>query len=371
MNKPASIFSGGWTPEKAEKYARFIICLWGSDTRMLDVAQVTLNMGYLSHRLIRIFGNALLTGCYRFKSIQLPDKLKPVMQFSNKQQLDLKQRIAGYQGDKAKLPTAEIITCRTCTSGQTQELTCILCGEAKGLEAFGKTQRKNPDTARCTVCVHEQGKEKWAHIEWHPDDEDDEDSDDGGSRANTNPYEHAYSYSHDDKVDAVSSGLKEATLTSHNNAHGFYAKKHGSTIISESDLLKSYSDEDLVKENIVKGKGKEKAHDWQGFAVGNDEKEPKAFTGYDSKGGAHHQIRQPSTAASAYSVDIQTENPGGRPGYSTAKVLEQGGKFAKPPRGRSPVPRPGNIIEQLKANTGGRTVHSDDEETDDDEWGAV
>lgn len=72
------------------------------------------------------------------------------MQFSNKQQLDLKQRIAGFQGVRAKLPTAEIITCRTCTSGQTQELTCILCGEAKGLEAFGKTQRKNPDTAVTT-----------------------------------------------------------------------------------------------------------------------------------------------------------------------------------------------------------------------------
>lgn len=74
-------------------------------------------------------------------------KLKAVSLYSNKQQLDLKQRIAGHQGDKAKLPTAEVITCRACTSGQTQELSCCICGEAKGLEAFGKNQRKNPDTA--------------------------------------------------------------------------------------------------------------------------------------------------------------------------------------------------------------------------------
>ncbi|KAL8908107.1 MAG: hypothetical protein Q9207_000999 [Kuettlingeria erythrocarpa] len=327
MNKPASIFSGGWTPEKAEK----------------------------------------------FKSIQLPDKckgchkLKPVVQYSNKQQLDLKQRIAGHQGQKAKLPTAEIITCRTCTSGQTQELTCMLCGEAKGLEAFGKGQRKNPDTARCTVCVHEQGKEKWAHVEWNQDDDEDEDSDAGGSRARTNPYEHEYSHTRDEDVDAVSSALKEANLAAYNRAHGQIAPKHSSTIVSGSDLLKSYSDEEFAKENTGKGKGKEKPQNWQGFADGDAEKKPQTFIGYDSKGGAHHQVRQPSTAASGYSVEIQTESPRGRPGHPTAK----GGKFAKPPRGLSPVPRPGNMIEQLKANTGGRTIHSDDEETEDEDWGYV
>ncbi|KAL8928855.1 MAG: hypothetical protein Q9208_001633 [Pyrenodesmia sp. 3 TL-2023] len=351
MNKPVSIFSGGWTPEKAEKF---------KGIQLPDKYATTPNRT-VTFMIADQRTRTRCKGC---------GKNKPIAQYSNKQQIELKTRISGPQGEKAKLPTAKIITCRTCTSGQTQELICILCGEAKGLEAFGKTQRKNPDTAkgqRCTVCVHEQGKEKWAHIEWHRDDEDDEDSDDGESRANTNPYEHEYSYTHDDNVDAVSSALKEATLAAYNEANGHYAVKHGSTMVSESDLLKSYSDEDLVKGSTVKGKGKEKAHDWQGFAVGKDEKKPMAFTGYDSKGGAHPQVRQPSTAASAYSLEIQTEDPRGRPGSATLK----GGKFAKPPRGRSPVPRRGNLIEKLKANTGGRTVHSDDEETDDDEWGAA
>lgn len=128
------------------------------------------------------------------------------------------------------------------------------------------------------------------------------------------------SHTRDEDVDAVSSALKEANLAAYNRAHGQVAAKHSSTIVTESDLLKSYSDEEFAKENTGKGKGKEKLQNWQGFAGGDAEKKPQTFTGYDPKGGAHHQVRQPSTAASGYSVEIQTESPRGRPGHTTAKV---------------------------------------------------
>lgn len=46
------------------------------------------------------------------------------------------------------------VTCKTCTPGQTTELTCYICDTTKGLDEFAKNQRKDPDKARCTKCVN-------------------------------------------------------------------------------------------------------------------------------------------------------------------------------------------------------------------------
>ncbi|WEW57237.1 hypothetical protein PRK78_002702 [Emydomyces testavorans] len=43
--------------------------------------------------------------------------------------------------------------CRNCISHQTVELTCCVCDKTKPLEYFSKTQRRDPDNARCTNCV--------------------------------------------------------------------------------------------------------------------------------------------------------------------------------------------------------------------------
>ncbi|KAL8941089.1 MAG: hypothetical protein Q9216_002460 [Gyalolechia sp. 2 TL-2023] len=313
MNKPANVFSGGWTAEKAAK------------TRC--------------------------KGCH---------KLKALGHYSNKQLTDLKQRIAGPQGVKAKAPTAQIITCRTCTSGQIQELTCFICGETKGLEAFGKTQRKTPDTA---------GIQKWADRDWQEEDSPGEVSDeDGHSRtATTNPYPPS-SYQRDDAVSAVSFALKEVNLAAHNSAYGNKATKAGSTVITQSDLLGSYSDIGIPSGTSGdKGKGKEKestTSNWQAFAAAQRRSEPVEFTGFDSKGGAHRQLRSPSIISSERSVEIVTDRPRGRSGPSQPKGKNQ--RFAKAPRGPSPEMRKDSIIHALKASATGRTVsYSDDEDTDD------
>ena len=76
-------------------------------------------------------------------------KIKNISNFSNKQLLDLKHRIAGVHGDKAKSPIAEIIACRACTQGSVHEMTCCICNEPKSLDGFSKAQRKDPDNAVC------------------------------------------------------------------------------------------------------------------------------------------------------------------------------------------------------------------------------
>lgn len=41
----------------------------------------------------------------------------------------------------------EGMKCQRCTGQQTVELECTMCDKTKGLEAFSKTQRAQPDTA--------------------------------------------------------------------------------------------------------------------------------------------------------------------------------------------------------------------------------
>lgn len=116
-------------------------------------------------------------------------KVKAISNFSNKQQLDLKHRIAGPHGEKAKSAVAEIITCRTCTGGPVNELTCSICGEVKGLDGFSKAQRRDPDRARCILCLHEQSEEHWAHTDVRQQASDDDTSDDDSyDETATNPY---------------------------------------------------------------------------------------------------------------------------------------------------------------------------------------
>ena len=57
-------------------------------------------------------------------------------------------------------------------------MTCFICDETKGLEEFSKAQRRNPDAARCLICVDD-------HLFTNPsiddiDDDDDEDEDEDG-----------------------------------------------------------------------------------------------------------------------------------------------------------------------------------------------
>ncbi|KAK6510103.1 hypothetical protein TWF481_004816 [Arthrobotrys musiformis] len=82
-------------------------------------------------------------------------RLKPQSQFSTRQLTKHKGTLYQPTGGKGGRPQHRT-TCKTCTADQTTELTCIVCGETNGLDHFAKTQRKNPDTARCKNCINMQ-----------------------------------------------------------------------------------------------------------------------------------------------------------------------------------------------------------------------
>ncbi|KAL8910933.1 MAG: hypothetical protein Q9171_003838 [Xanthocarpia ochracea] len=296
MSKPSSIFAGGWTPAKAA-----------------------------------ILNNIKLPEKTRCKVCH---KIKNISNFSNKQLLDLKHRIAGVHGDKAKSPIAEIIACRACTQGSVHELTCCICNEPKSLDGFAKAQRKDPDNARCLLCVNQHVTEPWAHVE--QDDDEDDSSDDQFSDTVSNRHSNA-SYRYGSDVNTTTSALKAVNLSEHDKSYSCSAdKKEGSSVATESDLLGSYSESG-------KGKGKEK----ENFGAG-----------YGSAG-------SPWTTGSERSLQMITENRTEKSGFARPRKVGNSG-FANPPPG-PPQRRPDDILDHLKATEPGRTVsYSDSSDSDSD-----
>ncbi|KAL8808653.1 MAG: hypothetical protein Q9200_004157 [Gallowayella weberi] len=292
--------------------------------------------------------------------------------FSNKQQLDLKHRIAGPHGEKAASPIAEIIKCRACTGGPKVEMKCVIvrysfrtvfslsfhsnsccmaestpepqfqrCGVPKGLIAFGKAQRKDPDNARCLICVNEQVSEPWAHVARKADSSDDDSDDD----STTNTYTYSASNPYGSEINSATSALKQINLREHDQAWSEIAeKKQGTVTAAERDLLVSESGDWTVK---GKGKGKENA------AV--------HYTGYDSHGEAHDRYQAPSVTSSDRSLEIVTDRPE-RSGFARPRRAKGNSKWAKPLKG-APSSRPLDMLEKLKAYTG-RTVSYSDHEPD-------
>jgi hypothetical protein len=92
------------------------------------------------------------------KGIALPAKIKcgrcqknlPQVKFSMKQLTDARWQIKN--SSKVYKP----INCHNCTGQQVVEVECTMCGKTKGLEDFAKSQRRNPDTAKCFKCVEAQ-----------------------------------------------------------------------------------------------------------------------------------------------------------------------------------------------------------------------
>lgn len=84
------------------------------------------------------------------KNIELPAKIqcsrckkwKNQSNFSNKQKAEARLLIS-RQGVNAKLA----LKCVSCSGQPAVELECVSCKHTKGLDAFAKAQRKNPDHA--------------------------------------------------------------------------------------------------------------------------------------------------------------------------------------------------------------------------------
>ncbi|KAI4099517.1 MAG: hypothetical protein L6R37_005944 [Teloschistes peruensis] len=263
-SKPPNIFAGGWTPQKAAK----------------------LNQTQLPEK----------TRC------QNCHKIKTINNFSNKQLMTLRHRIAGPNGHKAKSAIAEIITC------------------LKGLDGFSKAQRKDPDEARCILCLHQQSEEGWAHAEPNHEDSEDDDSDDSTT---TNPYT-SVSYRTDPQVTAASTALKAVNLSEHDKTYGEQAQAKASTTETHSDLLGSYSDDGFTPVTSSKGKGKAKAQgdEWQSFASKSSDQKP----------------------------------------------VGSRARFAKIPRGQDRKVVPDNVKKQLKVMATTRTVDNKWESSDDDDY---
>lgn len=93
----------------------------------------------------------------RLARVTIPDKIKCVQckrnfmhaKFSKKQINEYRQQLLLNQNN-AKPPK-----CRQCVGSPADELTCHRCDLTKGLSAFTKVQRRNPDTALCKDCQQE------------------------------------------------------------------------------------------------------------------------------------------------------------------------------------------------------------------------
>ncbi|KAF3911491.1 hypothetical protein ABW20_dc0106855 [Dactylellina cionopaga] len=83
-------------------------------------------------------------------------RAKPEGQYSGRQLQRWKNTIYQPYAPGGKVKGEARTTCKNCTPDQTTELTCIVCGETNSLKSFAKTQRKNPDTARCKNCINKQ-----------------------------------------------------------------------------------------------------------------------------------------------------------------------------------------------------------------------
>ncbi|KAK6517390.1 hypothetical protein TWF281_004047 [Arthrobotrys megalospora] len=111
-----------------------------------------------------LYNEGLSKGANSGGRVQAPETIvcfvcrraKPQSQYSTRQLTKYKSTIYQPFAPGGKVKAQHRATCKTCTPDQTTELTCIVCGETNGLQYFAKTQRKNPDTARCKVCINKQ-----------------------------------------------------------------------------------------------------------------------------------------------------------------------------------------------------------------------
>ncbi|MCJ1346828.1 hypothetical protein MMC31_005046 [Peltigera leucophlebia] len=294
--------------------------------------------------------------------VQLPAKIrcsickkhKNADLYSKKQLLDLRHHIhLGF--DMKNSP----IRCRTCTACQTHEMTCCICNEVKGLDAFSKAQRRTPDRARCQECVNQ-------HLTLRPgfreyDDVELEDDSDDSTNMLTNNYESHASWHPGSDITGLEAGMQRLTTENLQAQFGDDMPKAGA--VTETEYLGPTSKKD-------KGPARQENHTdvdgWQVYSRTNAKahgQTPIEFTGFDPQGAPHRQTRAPSIISEDFG-SRRSNQTSRHTGYSQAPA-KKGSRFAKPPREATPPPpQPSTSIFV------GRTVDYDGSESDDD-WGVL
>ncbi|KAL8797142.1 MAG: hypothetical protein Q9195_000609 [Heterodermia aff. obscurata] len=266
----------------------------------------------------------------RLQATKLPEKLrckqckklKVTDGYSQRQLLDFRQRLARNPA-LASESTASVV-CRTCTGGQVTELECTQCNTIKALEGFTKAQRRDPDFARCILCVNLDLKEPTAGLEGGRDDESTDDNSDDNDGM-TNPYADTVSNAGTGNTAYIEHGLAKSQINSYSDDSDDnpFAPKKARTMPK--------------KENQEKAKS------------------AASFTGYDAAGRAYRQSKIPSLAATATSRSTTV------PRSNFARVKSE--QSADKPKGL--------IEETPEAKAVGRQVYIADDDSDSDDYGYI
>ncbi|OXV11050.1 hypothetical protein Egran_01189 [Elaphomyces granulatus] len=217
----------------------------------------------------------------RLNNITLPQRIKCEIckkfrmqnAFSNKQLSTVRQAIYQYGPAAMGDDRPGYAKCRTCAGTQVVELLCSVCDKTKGLDEFAKSQRRNPDTARCINCVQN-------HLEADPVADEQktaagkESSVQGGSAANRNPYD------------------EEMTRKSHRNL-SLGEKNSESDTIAHGALpsVSAFREDD--EDNASIGGGVWVESGLSGRQPREEKAKPRFFTAYDPKGTAHFRSTSP------------------------------------------------------------------------------
>ncbi|KAK6431476.1 hypothetical protein LTR95_012363 [Oleoguttula sp. CCFEE 5521] len=139
------------------------------------------------------------------------DKVKPPASYATIRQNDLKKKMAETPGFNAA--TTPVVPCMMCTGGQVTELECHMCRKYMGVDKFAKTQRKNPDRAKCLKCIQEQ------IAMGNANDSDASDGSGGGSGGgnDSDGSGDSHDFTFDDDASSVTDSLASTSINARND----------------------------------------------------------------------------------------------------------------------------------------------------------
>ncbi|PGG97733.1 hypothetical protein GX51_07177 [Blastomyces parvus] len=256
----------------------------------------------------------------RLASVKIPDKIKCKVckkiraqsAYSKRQLEELSKGMlrTGCNGITGQTYAG----CMTCISGQVFELTCSVCDKTMALEHFSKSQRHDPDNARCKNCV--QG-----HLEREPVSEDQTIGDEMGYAPST-------IFSQSQRGD-----FAIPSFSGHSIAHN-PSWQEGS--VAQSSNIENANDFDSDEDRFSVGNRTGGGGVWleqprrRPLTESSYEGEGTRFTAFDPNGNPHIRVAEAPSVAPSVSQSRAGSNP--------ASARDKGGRsgFAKAPGTRFP-----------------------------------